>query len=113
LASRSTSAYSTEAIHGCFYLFAHATHIDRLRHAEAFALQACDDADSLREVLRAYACLEKLIAPLELGDTEQINSTRSELSALLRLVNEEMGRRVEVVDETAHAMRAALMVTGS
>lgn len=77
--------------------------------AEALSLQACDDTDALRAALNAYACLEKLIAPLELGDTEQINPTRTELSALLRLVNEEMERRIEVVDRTTHAMRAALI----
>ncbi|MGJ7499741.1 hypothetical protein ACSFBF_05210 [Variovorax sp. ZT5P49] len=81
--------------------------------AESLMLQACDDADSLREVLCAYACLEKLIVPLEVGDTEQFGPTRSELSALVRLVNEEMSRRIEVVDKTVHAMRAALMVTKS
>ena len=74
---------------------------------ESLSLQACDDVNSLREVLCAYACLEKLIAPLELDDTEQINPTRTELSALLHLVNEEMERRIEVVERTTHAMRAA------
>jgi hypothetical protein len=76
--------------------------------AEAFSLQACDDADSLREVLCAYACLEKLIVPLEVSDTEQLNPTRSELSALVRLIYDEMGRRIEAVDKAVHAMRATL-----
>ncbi|MCY1248522.1 hypothetical protein D9M72_619620 [compost metagenome] len=78
--------------------------------AETLALQACDDTDSLREVLCAYACLEKLIVPLEVSDTEQLNPTRSELSALLRLVNDELSRRIEAVDKTVHAMRGALTV---
>ncbi|WP_062472525.1 hypothetical protein [Variovorax boronicumulans] len=81
--------------------------------AEAFALQACDDTDSLREVLCAYACLEKLIVPLEVSDTEQLNPTRSELSALLRLVNDELSRRIEAVDKTVHAMRGALTVAAA
>lgn len=75
---------------------------------ESLALQACDDTDGLREVLSAYACLEKLIVPLEVSDTEQLNPTRSELSALVRLVNEEMSRRIETVDKTVHAMHSAL-----
>ncbi|MDN6883386.1 hypothetical protein QMO14_07200 [Variovorax sp. CAN2819] len=80
---------------------------------ESLTLQACDDADSLREVLCAYVCLEKLLAPLEASDTEQIDPTRTELSALLRLVNEEMERRVEVIDKAAHAVRAAFMAAAN
>jgi hypothetical protein len=75
---------------------------------ESLALQACDDTDSLREVLCAYACLEKLIVPIEVSDTEQLNPTRSELSALVRLINDEMGRRIEAVDKTVQTMRATL-----
>ncbi|NVM87676.1 hypothetical protein FHT32_001315 [Variovorax sp. SG517] len=80
----------------------------RFDAAEALALQACDDTDSLREVLCAYTCLEKLIAPLEVGDTEQLGPTRTELGSLVRLVNEEMSRRVEAADSATRAMRAAL-----
>lgn len=80
----------------------------RFDTAEALALQACDDTDSLREVLCAYVCLEKLIAPLEVGDTEQLGPTRTELGALVRLVNEEMSRRIEAADRATRAMRAAL-----
>jgi hypothetical protein len=81
----------------------------RFDTAEAFALQACDDTDSLRgEVLCAYVCLEKLIAPLEVGDTEQLGPTRTELGSLVRLVNEEMSRRIDAADSATRAMRAAL-----
>ena len=80
----------------------------RFDAAEALALQACDDTDSLREVLCAYTCLEKLIAPLEVGDTEQLGPTRTELGSLVRLVNEEMSRRIEAAGSATRAMRAAL-----
>ena len=80
----------------------------RFGAADALALQACDDTDSLREVLCAYTCLEKLIAPLEVGDTEQLGPTRTELGSLVRLVNEEMSRRIEAADSATRAMRAAL-----
>ena len=76
---------------------------------ESLAVQACDDADSLREVLRAYGCLETLIAPLEVSDTEQLDTTRSELGALLRMINDELSRRIESADKTAQAMRAMLV----
>ncbi len=73
---------------------------------DSVALQACDDIDGLREVLRAYVCLEKLIVPLELADTEQVYPTRTELSALVRLINEEMHRRIELIDATFQSSRA-------
>ena len=75
---------------------------------DSLSLQACDDTDSLREVLCAYSCLEKLIAPLEVGDTEQLGPTRTELGSLVRLVNDEMSRRIEAADSATRAMRAAL-----
>lgn len=74
--------------------------------ADSIALQACDDVDSLREVWRAYVCLEKLLVPLELADTEQVYPTRTELSSLVRLINDEMHRRIELIDTTLHAARA-------
>ena len=77
--------------------------------AESLALQACDDNDSLREVFCAYACLEKLIVPSQVSDTEELNPTRSELSALVRVINEELSRRIESADKTAQAMRAMLV----
>jgi len=76
---------------------------------EVLVLQACDDTDSLREVHSAYACLEKLIVPLELGDTEELNPTRSELSALVRVINDELNRRIEAVDKAVHAVHAAMV----
>ncbi|SFP31986.1 hypothetical protein [Variovorax sp. 770b2] len=75
----------------------------------ALALQVCEDTDSLREVHRAYACIEKLIVPLELGDADELNPTRNELSALVRVVNEELSRRIESVDKAVQAMRAAMV----
>jgi len=76
--------------------------------AESLALQACDDVDSLHAVQRAYACIEKLIVPQRVGDTEEVFPTRTELGALVRLVNEELQRRIEAADATTQALRAAL-----
>jgi len=76
--------------------------------AESLALQACDDVDSLRVVQRAYACLEKLIVPQCVNDSEDVYPNRTELGALMSLVNENLQRRVAVADGTVHALRAAL-----
>lgn len=75
---------------------------------ESLAVQACDDTGHLREVLCAYTCLERLIEPLELGDSELLAPTRTELGALIRLVNEEMQRRIDSIDATLQSMRSAM-----
>ncbi|SDZ17112.1 hypothetical protein SAMN05518669_1231 [Variovorax sp. YR634] len=74
---------------------------------ESLALQACDDIDSLHAVHRAYACLEKLIVPQGVNDTEEVYPTRTELSALVRVVNEELQRRIEAADTTMQCKRPA------
>lgn len=75
---------------------------------ESLALQACDDIDSLHEVRRAYAGLEKLIASQSVTDTEEIHPTRTELSALVRVVNDELQRRIDKADTTVQALRVSL-----
>ncbi|WP_454905734.1 hypothetical protein [Variovorax gossypii] len=76
--------------------------------AESLALQASDDIDNLQVVRRAYTCLEKLIAPHHVNDTEEVYPTRTEFSALVWLVNEELGRRIEAADITIQSLRIAL-----
>jgi len=75
---------------------------------ESLALQACDDIDSLHEVRRAYAGLEKLIASQSVTDAEEIHPTRTELGALVRVVNDELQRQIEKADTTVQALRASL-----
>ncbi|MBB4224681.1 hypothetical protein [Variovorax guangxiensis] len=75
---------------------------------ESLTLQACDDIDSLHELRQAYAGLEKLIVPQRVDDTEEICSSRSELSALVRVVNDELRRRIEAAEGTLRSLRAAV-----
>ena len=76
--------------------------------AGLLALRACDDIDSLHIVQRAYACLEKLIGPQHTSDTEEVCPSRTELSALMALVNEELLRRIGAADVTMQSLRVAL-----
>jgi hypothetical protein len=76
--------------------------------AESLALQADDDIESIRDVHCACEGLEKLIAPQRVNDCEEIYPTRSELSALVRLVNEALQRRIDAAQATVQAMRGAL-----
>ena len=80
--------------------------------AESLALQASDDIDNLQFVRRAYACLEKLIAPHHVNDTEEVYPTRTEFSALVWLVNEELGRHIDAADITIQSLRVALSKGG-
>ncbi|MDQ0081775.1 hypothetical protein J2W35_002114 [Variovorax boronicumulans] len=75
---------------------------------ESLVLQACDDIDSFHAVHRAYACLEKLIVPQGVNDTEEVYPTRAELSALVRLVNEELQRRIEAAEVTIQSWRVVV-----
>ncbi|PBI96158.1 hypothetical protein BKP43_04660 [Variovorax boronicumulans] len=76
--------------------------------AESLALQACDDLDSIHMVRRAYACIEKLIVPQHVNDTDDVYPTCTELGALVRLVNEELQRRIETAETTLQSLRAAV-----
>ncbi|MDQ0073558.1 hypothetical protein J2W34_005367 [Variovorax boronicumulans] len=76
--------------------------------AGLLALRACDDIDSLHVVQRAYACLEKLIGPQHTSDMEEVCPSRTELSALMALVNEELLRRIGAADITMQSLRVAL-----
>lgn len=76
--------------------------------AESLTLQACDEVDALHELLSAYTGLEKLIASQHWNDTEEICTTRTELSALVRVVNEELRRRIGAADLTLQSVRVAL-----
>lgn len=72
------------------------------------ALQTCDDADNLHEVMRAYTALEKLVDTAALNDCEDLATNRSELSALLRLLNEALMARIDTVNAAAGDLRRAL-----
>lgn len=81
--------------------------------AESLALQACDDIDNLQSMQRAYTCLEKLIVPHGVGDTQELYPSRAELGALVGVVNEELQRRIEAADATAQSLRVALSKGGT
>ncbi|MGJ7608555.1 hypothetical protein ACSFA7_29755 [Variovorax sp. LT1R20] len=75
---------------------------------DTLAIQACDDAENLNEILRAYTAFEKLIETGAPNDSEVLAPTRSELSALLGLLNEALVARIDAVNAAAGDMRRAL-----
>jgi len=76
---------------------------------DTLAIQTCDDAENLNEILRAYTAFEKLIETGAPDDSEVLTPTRSELSALLGLLNEALVARIDAVNAAAGDMRRALM----
>jgi hypothetical protein len=76
---------------------------------DTLALQTCDEAENLNEILRAYTAFEKLIEPGAPNDSEVLTPTRSELSALLSLLNEALVARIGAVNVAAGDLRRALM----
>ncbi|KIQ32698.1 hypothetical protein RT97_11605 [Variovorax paradoxus] len=73
------------------------------------AIQTCDDAETLNAVLLAYTAFEKIIEPGVPNYSEVLTPTRSELSALLGLLNEALVARIDAVNAAAGDMRRALM----
>jgi hypothetical protein len=76
--------------------------------AQSLALQASDDINNIHDVHRAYACLEGLIEPQRLKDPAEVYMNRSELGALLRLLNAELQRRICTADTAIKSVRVAL-----
>jgi hypothetical protein len=75
---------------------------------DGLALQACDDAGNLNDVMRAYAALEKLIDTSTPNECELLPPSRTELSALLRLLNDALLARIDNVSGATGAVREAL-----
>ena len=72
------------------------------------ALQACDDANDLNEVMCAYTALKKLVDTSALNDSEVLTPSRTELSALLGLLNDALLVRIDTVNGATSAVREAL-----
>jgi hypothetical protein len=72
------------------------------------ALQACDDADTLNDVMRAYSALKKLVDTSALNDSEVLTPSRTELSALLGVLNDALLVRIDTVNGATSAVREAL-----
>lgn len=72
------------------------------------AVQACDDADNLNDVMRAYSALRKLVETSALNDSEVLTPSRTELSALLGVLNDALTVRIDAINLAAGAVLEAL-----
>jgi hypothetical protein len=63
----------------------------------------------LKEVHRAFACLEGLLSPIHRTlHHEEFSIEPGDLRALMRVINAEMERRTEPVDAAIRSLRKAL-----
>jgi hypothetical protein len=64
----------------------------------------------LKEVHRAFACLEGLLSPIHrTPHHEEFSFEPGDLRALVRVINAEMERRTEPVDAAIDTLRKALV----
>ncbi len=84
------------------------TDLNDERPPSTLALDAINELTSLRDAFLAYAAIEKLVGVVVLADSQDIHATRDELSALLRVVNGELTRRIDTVEHGLEAILEAL-----
>ncbi|MGO4393983.1 hypothetical protein AB4Z46_21725 [Variovorax sp. M-6] len=72
------------------------------------ALLVEDAFYNLRWTHRAYDCVQNFLASLNTRNVERLLVEPRELTALMELVNAEMGRRVQTVEEAIRAARKVM-----
>ncbi|WP_093166682.1 hypothetical protein [Variovorax sp. YR216] len=72
------------------------------------ALLVEDEFNNLRWAHRAYDCVQNFLAPLNSRNVEEFLIEPSELTALMEVINAEVGRRIQTVGEAIHAARKVL-----
>lgn len=71
------------------------------------ALQAADQASNLTQTLAAFRALEHLTTPTGRDDSERLEPTRTEMSELLRVLNNELARQIEAMASATDDLRTA------
>ena len=78
------------------------------QHVNLLITNTADEASNLRDVHLAYAGFEKLIAPVCTCENNEVHASRGELSALLRLINDEFTRCLCSVDLLIQSARESV-----
>jgi hypothetical protein len=84
-----------------------------VRSALSLTVHAMDELSNLQDAHLAYDCVENLVAPACATDSEELQTTRIELSALMRLINTELHHRTESADTAIKSVRDALSRCGA
>ncbi|MGO4392629.1 hypothetical protein AB4Z46_14875 [Variovorax sp. M-6] len=79
------------------------------RKAASAALRIIDEFCNLKEVHRAFACLHGLLSPIHRAPRyEEFSIEPGDLRALMAVINIELERRTEPVEEAIRSLRKAL-----
>jgi hypothetical protein len=82
-----------------------------LRKVSLSALDVDDEFCNLKQALRAVACLEGLLSPIQrTARYEEFSIEPGDLRALVTVINAELERRTEPVDAAIRSLRKALKV---
>jgi hypothetical protein len=82
-----------------------------VRKLSASALDVDDEFCNLKHALRAVACLEGLLSPIQRTTRhEEFSIEPGDLRALVTVINAELERRVEPVDAAIRSLRKILKV---
>lgn len=73
----------------------------------AAALRVADQAEQFRDTLDAFLALERLTTPSGRNDCETLEPTRSQMGALLRVLNDELARQIDALASATEALRTA------
>lgn len=73
----------------------------------AAALRVADQAEQFRDTLDAFLALERLTTPSGRDDCETLEPTRSQMGALLRVLNDELARQIDALASATEALRTA------
>lgn len=73
----------------------------------AVALRVADQAEQLRDTLDAFLALERLTTPSGRDDCETLEPTRTQMGALLRVLNDELARQIDALASATEALRTA------
>ncbi|MBB3176324.1 hypothetical protein FHW64_000707 [Variovorax sp. Sphag1AA] len=76
--------------------------------AQILAVEAADRMGDIKDIHRAYVCIEQCIRPISLREHDGFSASPAELGALLAAVNAEFGRLLEATDHTSDALRKSL-----
>ena len=87
-------------------------HVSPENDISALALQAKAQISALGEVHRAIACIRNLLLHMQRSSPEERFASRTELHALMALVNAEFERRRQAAHATIASMSAFERSTG-
>lgn len=74
------------------------------------ALRVDDQAGHLTYTLAAFRALEKLTTPAGVDDCEHLEPTRTEMGALMRVLNDELARQLDALNGAVSELRNAVKV---